>query len=87
MTTNDRQTTLQVDLSFCQPKIESMNDLDLRLTTSSFLLAAPLSNKCCSAEFPHPLDVGSVSAKFRRKQHMLEVVCLQKKPTLDEMVW
>jgi len=87
MTTSDRQTILQVDLSFCQPKIESMNDLDLRLTTTSFLLAAPQSNKRWSAQFPHPVDVGSVSAKFRRKQHMLEVVCLRKKPTLDEMVW
>mmetsp|Transcript_7835 Transcript_7835/g.17670 ORF Transcript_7835/g.17670 Transcript_7835/m.17670 type:complete len:82 (+) Transcript_7835:262-507(+) len=44
----------------------------------SMVLVAPRCNTCWSSEFPLPLDVVRASAKFQRKQQMLEVVCLRK---------
>ena len=72
MATNDGKITLQVDLSLCRPTI------NLQLSAASLMLVAQQCTKHWSAKFPHLVDVGSVSTKFRRKQQMLEVVCLQK---------
>ena len=87
MATNDGKIALQVDLSLCCPKSVIMNDLNLQLSAASLMLVAQQCTKHWSAKFPHPVDVGSVSTKFRRKQQMLEVVCLQKLAHFLEMIF
>ena len=75
---SDGKITLQFDLSSCEKHVNSMNELDLKVSEENIMLVAQSNARSWRAKFPHSIDVGSVSAKFLKKQQVLEVVCMKK---------
>lgn len=78
ISTKDNQVQVTIDLSSCLPSIDSISKLDLQVAENGLVLYAPSYHKQWRVDISKPVEVSTISAKFRRKDQVLDIVCIQK---------
>ncbi|KAL7471740.1 hypothetical protein ACHAXS_012048 [Conticribra weissflogii] len=77
--TDGNTSKIQINLYHCHPPINDMSELDLQMSESCLILKTFKNANQWKIDFQQPVDVSSVSARFRRKLKQLDIICSLKK--------